>query len=114
MPGTTGITIRVVSNRLPAIPAALRAAVGQAVRTTTLDVQGKAQGLAPVKTGTLRRSITSQFPSELEGRVGPSVHYGVYVEFGTRRMAARPYMRPATEQAAAGFAAAVRAALQGL
>lgn len=114
MAGTSGILIRIVSNRLPTMPAAIRAAVSRAVKTTTLDVQGKAQGLAPGKTGTLRRSITSQFPSDLVGRVGPSVNYGVDVEFGTRRMGARPYMRPAAEQASSGFVSAVRAALKGL
>lgn len=114
MAGTTGVTIRIVSNRIPQIAAAIRPALSRAVKTATLDVQAKAQAIVPVKTGTLRRSITSQFPSELTGRVGPSVNYGVYVEMGTRRMAARPYMRPAAAQAASGFVSAVRAALKGL
>lgn len=114
MPGATGVTIRIVSNRLPGMGAAVRAAVSAAVKTTTLDVEAKAKGLVPVRTGTLRRSITSQFPSDLVGRVGPSVNYGIYVEMGTRRMAARPYMRPAAAQSSAGFVAAVRAALKGI
>ena len=29
--------------------------------------------------------------------VGPTVDYGIYVELGTRRMAARPFLGPATE-----------------
>lgn len=114
MAGSTGVTIRVVSNRLPQIAAAIRPAVSAVVKTKTLEVQAKAQGLAPVKTGALRRSITSQFPTDLTGRVGPSVNYGVFVEFGTRRMGARPYMRPAAESVLPTFAAAVKAALGSL
>lgn len=108
------VTIRVVSNRLPQVAAAIRPLVSAEVKKATLDVQARAQQLAPVRTGTLRRSITSQFPSDLSGRVGPSVHYGIYVEFGTRRMGARPYMRPAAEAVWPGFAAAVAAALSKL
>lgn len=114
MAGTSGILIRIVSNRLPTMPAAIRAAVGQAVKMTTRDIEARAKGLVPVRTGTLRRSITSQFPSELTGRVGPSVEYGLYVEMGSRKRAGRPYMRPAAEQASSGFVSAVRAALKGL
>jgi hypothetical protein len=42
------------------------------------------------------------------------VLYGKFVEFGTRRMGARPYMRPAAEQVLPGFADAVKRALAGL
>lgn len=34
-----------------------------------------------------------------EYRVGTNVEYAVYVEFGTSRMEAQPYLRPAVEQA---------------
>lgn len=110
----TSVQVRVISNRLPGMGPLIQAAVSEAVKKTTLDVEAKAKGLAPVKTGTLRRSIVSQFPSPLTGIVGPSVLYGKFVEFGTRRMGARPYMRPAAAQASAGFVAAIRAALKGL
>ena len=36
-----------------------------------------------------------------EYRVGTNVEYAVYVEFGTSRMEAQPYLRPAAEQAVA-------------
>lgn len=51
-----------------------------------------------VQTGVLRSSIafaidTAAFePTVL---VGPTAKYGKYLEFGTRKMAARPFMRPA-------------------
>lgn len=114
MAGTTGIQVRIISNRLPAISAAARPLVSAEVKKATLAVQAQAQAKVPVKTGTLRRSITSQFPTDLSGIVGPSVEYGKFVEFGTRRMGARPFMRPAAEAVLPGFAAAVKRALGGL
>jgi HK97 gp10 family phage protein len=54
---------------------------------------------APVDTGALRNSITSE--SRLEQPllfiVRDGVEYGVFVEFGTSRQAARPFMIPAIE-----------------
>lgn len=115
MAGTTGVTIRVVSNRLPQIGAAIRPAVVAEVRRSTFDVEAKAKEKVPVKTGTLRRSIHSVFSNGgLTGIVGPSVLYGKFVEFGTRRMGARPYMRPAAEAVLPKFADAVKRALRGL
>lgn len=115
MAGKTGVTVRVVSNRLPQMPAQIRTAVVGEVKRSTLDVEAKAKGMVPVKTGTLRRSIHSVFQNGgLTGIVGPSVNYGAFVEFGTRRMAARPYMRPAAEAVLPKFAEAVKRALRGL
>lgn len=111
----TGITVRVVSNRLPQMPALIHAAVVAEVSKATLDVEAKSKALAPVKTGALRRSIHSVFTNGgLTGIVGPSVLYGKFVEFGTRRMGARPYMRPAAEQVLPRFVDAVKRALAGL
>lgn len=115
MAGKTGVTVRVVSNRLPEISAQIRPAVANEVKRATLDVEAKAKAMTPVRTGTLRRSIHSVFENGgLTGLVGPSVLYGKFVEFGTRRMGARPYMRPAAEAVLPKFAAAVKAALAGL
>jgi HK97 gp10 family phage protein len=115
MAGRTGVTIVVRSNRLPQMPALIKAAVVQEVTKATLDVEAKSKALAPVRTGTLRRSIHSVFEAGgLRGIVGPSVLYGKFVELGTRRMGARPYMRPAAEQVLPKFADAVKRALAGL
>jgi HK97 gp10 family phage protein len=47
-----------------------------------------------VQTGTLRRSITHEIHPILPiGRVGTNVKYGKFLEFGTRRMAPRPWLR---------------------
>lgn len=53
-------------------------------------------------TGNLKNSIAMR--SSTDGtkavvEVGTSVHYGVYQEFGTRSIPARPYLGPALEAA---------------
>ena len=111
----TGVTVRVVSNRLPAISAAIRPAVVAEVQKAAFDIEAQAKAKVPVRTGTLRRSIHSVFENGgLRALVGPSVLYGKFVEFGTRRMGARPYMRPAAEAVLPKFADAVKRALAGL
>src|SRR5690606_40047230 len=56
------------------------------------------KGLAPVDTGRLRDSIRH----EVQGptvRFGPGdeIDYAAFVEFGTSKMAAQPYVRPTVE-----------------
>lgn len=50
-----------------------------------------------VDTGTLRRSITHEVEQRniATGRVGTNVVYAKWLEFGTSKMAARPFLRPA-------------------
>lgn len=58
--------------------------VREQVAKSALAIERKAKREAPVDTGRLRSSIQSQFYSGgLSAEVGPSVHYGPYVEFGT-------------------------------
>ena len=79
---------------------------GAAVRLATLGTERDAKVLAPVDTGNLRNSITSTIRG-LSGAVGPSAHYGRYVEEGTSRMGPQPYMGPATDRNAALFVQAM-------
>ncbi len=46
------------------------------------------------RTGTLARSIAYEV-SKTTARVGTNVKYGKFLETGTSKMAARPYLRPA-------------------
>ncbi len=56
-------------------------------------IADKAQENAPVKTGTLKRSIQATDTS-----VEVGVDYAAAVEFGTATKAAQPYLRPGIEQ----------------
>jgi len=56
-----------------------------------------------VVTGTLLRSMTTEIlPRGLEAEVGTVTVYAPYVELGTRRSRAKPYLGPAFETAAQG------------
>jgi len=96
--GSASVSVRVVSNKLPGLPGQLKGDVRDDVKRAAFEVEALGKAKAPVKTGTLRRSIHSEFSDDgMKAIVGPSVSYSAFVEFGTRRMAARPYMRPAAE-----------------
>lgn len=63
-----------------------------------IQVDRAAKRLAPVDTGRLRSSINWRIerdPFGLRAVVGTNVHYAVYQEFGTSKMPAHPFLRPA-------------------
>ena len=57
--------------------------------------QAKVHPPSPVLTGTNRRSIDWDAPSPNVRRVFTQSGYGAFLEFGTKKMAAQPYMKPA-------------------
>lgn len=57
-------------------------------------VEGEARAECPEDTGALRRSIHGQVDGAT-GIVGTNKEYAAYVEFGTYKMAAKPYLVPA-------------------
>ena len=66
------------------------------------DISGpspSAPGEPPgVVSGTLRRSITYEIEKRQEsviGKVGSNEEYALFLEVGTSKMAARPFLRPA-------------------
>jgi len=93
----------------------------EALGAVAFTVERLAKLLAPVDTGALRASIYTAMPGQanqlppvpggakrvaiptpteaLVAHVGPSVDYGVYQEFGTRFMAAQPFLIPALRRA---------------
>ena len=97
-------------------------------RRIAFEIESEAKQLAPVDTSALRNSIytvtqdednyasasaaakgkrgdiqTEAHPSptgNIIANVGPCVEYAEYVELGTSRMAAQPYLTPAVEKVA--------------
>lgn len=82
------------------------------MRITALDVEGYAKTVVPVDTGNLKNSIQTMMESDVSAVVGTPVHYAIYVEFGTSRMAARPYLLPALERAKKPFVEAMKKILR--
>ena len=84
-------------------------------------VEGEARALAPVSTektrpggphGELRDSITSKSEG-LIGTVGTNKSYSAYVEFGTYKMAAQPYLVPALKNKQSDVIAAIKKQFMG-
>lgn len=85
--------------KLQALGLGVSLAARKEVLRGALNVQAGAKRRCPVKTGRLRNSIAVEMiGSGMEAHVGTNVHYAPMVEFGTRRMAARPYLFPALEE----------------
>ncbi len=72
-----------------------------------------AKAACPVDTGRLRNSITHQQESENVEVIGSNVSYAAFVELGTSKMSARPFLRPAAEGHAAEYAAILKSFLGG-
>ena len=80
---------------------ALRGKLPAAVQAGAFLIENDAKVNCPVRTGTLRRSIHTDVeqldPDRVTAKVSPGVDYGVYVELGTRKQHAHPFLRPAFE-----------------
>lgn len=81
-------------------------AISVALEASALLVEGQAKAICPVGKyppgsgrvgGNLRNSITHEVEKK-EARVGTNVEYAPFVELGTVKMAAQPYLNPALEK----------------
>lgn len=86
---------------------------GVVVRKTAADLEAQAKAFCPVDTGNLRSSIGTDLAG-LEATVGPTAAYGIYVEFGTSRMAPRAFLGPALDRVTPGFVDAMGQIADGL
>jgi len=75
----------------------VKARVRDALRTAGPLILRSAIQKCPVDTGNLQRNIETEYEG-LSLRVGTQVEYGGYVEGGTSKMAAQPYLRPALDE----------------
>lgn len=69
---------------------------------------------APVKTGFLRRSIKlSKGDDGMSVTVEPTAEYAPYLEYGTRFMRERPFVKPALEKVKPKFIRDVKKIMKG-
>jgi len=88
-----------------------------AVRVGSQIVEGDARRRAPRDTGRLQRAIKSETVEVSPGRalarvyVGREAFYARFVEFGTRNMPAKPFLRPALRENRGRVMSAVRSTI---
>ena len=93
------------TSHLDEVLEALDAAVSEGLDAIGDRAQGYAQNLTPVDTGNLRASIKHEREDEHTEVIGAfndsapykKVDYAKFVELGTSRMRAQPFLRPAAE-----------------
>lgn len=98
----------VFTSNAPAVLSAAAAAKSQALEVIGGMAESYAKGACPVDTGRLRNSITHQQFSEDTEVIGSNVDYAPYVELGTSKMGARPFLRPAAENHTAEYSAIIK------
>jgi HK97 gp10 family phage protein len=86
----------VTNDRLPELIAKFPGLVSTVIVKSTEDGQSYAVGFAPVDTGHLAGSIQARF-GDYVGIVQTDCSYAGYQEFGTYKMAAQSFMRPAAD-----------------
>lgn len=108
-------TIRRVGAALFAGGEAIRAEASHMITEGAVSGKGhvpSAPGEPPKEdTGTLRTHIETTQIAPLKVEVSSNAPYAAYLEFGTSRIAERPYMRPATDRKRQEVIDGVRAAV---
>lgn len=92
---------------------ALAPALLRGLEQVGLAAEGHAKARCPVDTGRLRNSITHVQLDAHHEAIGTNVEYGKYVELGTSRADAQPFLVPAASEHSSEYRAIMRAALGG-
>ena len=93
-----GVIVEIRHNKIPKLVGEARERAARAVMEAAYHGETQAKDVVPVDTGYLKNSIQARRESDFAWHFGSwNVEYNAYVEFGTRRMRAQPYMRPAAE-----------------
>ena len=92
----------------------IKSAINVALEKIGLLAEGYATDLCPVDTGNLRASITHAVsPGEKAVYIGTNVEYAPYVELGTSKMQAQPFLRPAATEHGEEYRQVLKGELQG-
>jgi len=68
------------------------------VQQTAVDLEARAKEIVPVKTGHLRSTIQHTVTGDLTAQVDVGAGYAGFVEFGTSKQEAQPYLTKAAEE----------------
>ena len=90
-----GIEVNITDNS-DLIEQATDEAIARALEAMGLQAEGYAKMKCPVDTGRLRNSITHTYDeAEQKAYIGTNVEYAPYVEYGTSKTKAQPFLEPA-------------------
>ena len=107
------VTVTIQFNKFAQIAEALPAKTKTVVKKASFDVEGQAKNRVPVDTGALKNSISTEFhDGGLTGIIAPHTEYALFVELGTQRQSAQPYMFPAADAVRPAFIAACKQMLK--
>lgn len=91
-----GVSFEIGSDRTEEAQEGIKAAILRGLERIGMQAEGYAKDLCPVDTGNLRNSISHKVDEKEEASfIGTNVEYGPYVETGTSKMAAQPFLKPA-------------------
>ena len=77
---------------------ALEEEIHNIVETAGDNMVSYAQGIVPVRTGNLMASIFSEVdPDDLSIALGATADYASFIEYGTVKMRAQPFLQPAAD-----------------
>lgn len=94
--------VRIYHDRVNQLLTGPTGPVAKDLARRAIKVDRTAKQLCPYLSGRLRSSINWQLGTDNRGlfaTIGTDVHYAPYVELGTSRMAAQPFLRPALQAA---------------
>lgn len=86
--------------------------IEKALKSVALTAEKYAKQDCPVDTGRLRSSITHETDKNT-AYIGTNVEYAPYVEMGTSRMRAQPFLEPAMEQHLSEYKEMIETILKG-
>ena len=83
------------------------------IKVAAFNIEKDGKRRVVVDTGATKSSIAVTFEDDgFSAEIGPTTEYAPHIEFGTSKMAARPFMIPALESERKPFLAAIEARLK--
>lgn len=106
--------VSVIQDNTGQVADGIGSAIGAALEEIGLLAENYAAKKCPVDTGNLRGSITYEVDTADNAvYIGTNVEYAPYVELGTSRQEAQPFLRPAASEHGAQYRQVLRKALGG-
>lgn len=108
------MTVQVNEDNTDKVTEGIESAIAVALEKIGLLAENYAAKECPVDTGNLRGSITYEVDTADNAvYIGTNVEYAPYVELGTSRQKAQPFLRPAASEHGAQYRQVLKKALGG-